>query len=48
MKLHNPVYLPFALAITIFVALANHNGWSVVQSVATGTWRHLGPSTQHK
>jgi hypothetical protein len=48
MKLHNPIYLPFALVITILVALANHNGWSLVQSVAAGAARHLVSSTQHK
>ncbi|HWW00924.1 MAG TPA: hypothetical protein VNZ64_14605 [Candidatus Acidoferrum sp.] len=48
MKLRNPVYLPFALAVTLLVAMANHNGWSVVQSLASSTWQHLNPSTQHK
>ncbi len=47
MKIRNPIYLPFALALTLYVALANHNGWSLVQSVAARTW-HAGPSTQHK
>jgi len=48
MKIHNPVYLPFALAVTLLVAVANHNGWSAVQSLAARTWQRLNPSTQHK
>jgi hypothetical protein len=48
MKIHNPFYLPFALAVAMLVAMANHNGWSLVQSVATNTWRHVAPNTQHK
>ena len=48
MKIRNPIYLSVALALTVYVALANHNGWSLVQSVASRTWQRLGPSTQHK
>ncbi len=48
MKFPNPVYLSFALAMTLYVALANHNGWSLIESAASHTWRHLGPNTQHK
>ena len=48
MKIHNPIYLPFVLVVTVFLALANHNGWSLVESAAAHTWRHLGPNTQHK
>jgi hypothetical protein len=48
MRIRNPFYLPFVMAVIIFVGLANHNGWSLVQSVATNTWRHLNPNTQHK
>jgi hypothetical protein len=48
MKLRNPIYLSIALALTVYVALANHNGWSLVQSVAANTWQRLGPHTQHK
>ncbi len=48
MKIHNPIYLAIAMALTMYVALANHNGWSLVQSVAANTWQRLGPQTQHK
>jgi len=48
MRIRNPIYLPFSLALLIYVALANHNGWSLVQSVAAQTWQRIGPSTQHK
>ncbi len=48
MRIHNPIYLPFALAIALALALANHNGWSMVQSLATHAWQHSAPNTQHK
>jgi hypothetical protein len=48
MKIRNPFYLIFALATTMSVAVANHNGWSVLQSVAARTWQHFNPNTQHK
>lgn len=48
MKIRNPLYIPYALVIVLLLALANHNGWSFVQSVASHTWRHLNPNTQHK
>ena len=48
MKIRNPLYLAFVLAVTAFVALANHNGWSLVESAAAHTVRRLGPNTQHK
>ncbi len=48
MKIRSPIYLVFALAVTLSVALANANGWSLVQSLAARTWQRLNPSTQHK
>jgi len=48
MKLPNPIYLSFALALPVFVALATRNGWRLVEAAAAHTWRHLGPNTQHK
>jgi F0F1-type ATP synthase membrane subunit a len=48
MKIRNPIFLPFALALTIYVALANHHGWSLWQSVASNTWQRFTPNTQHK
>ena len=48
MKIRNPLYIPFALALVIFLALANHNGWSLIQALAARTWQHTGPNTQHK
>jgi hypothetical protein len=48
MKLRNPIYLAFALSVTVLVALANHNGWSAMSALSAGTWRHFNPSTQHK
>jgi hypothetical protein len=48
MKIRNPIYLPFALALAFYVALANHNGWSLVQSVGSRTWQHVIPNPQHK
>jgi hypothetical protein len=48
MKIRNPIYLPFALFLAAYVALANHNGWSPLQTLAANTWQHLNPNTQHK
>ena len=48
MKLRNPIYLAFALAVTLMVAFANHNGWSVIEGMGSRTWQRLYPSTQHK
>ena len=48
MKIRNPFYLSVALVLMVYVALANHNGWSLVQTVAANTWQRLGPNTQHK
>ena len=48
MKIRNPIYLFFALLMTAYVAWANHNGWSLVQSVGSRAWQHLTPNTQHK
>jgi hypothetical protein len=48
MKIRSPFYLPFALALITYVAVANHNGWSLFQSVASRTWQRLAPNTQHK
>ena len=48
MKLRNPIYLPFALAVVFFLMLANHNGWSLVQALAARTWQRTVPNTQHK
>ena len=48
MKIRNPIYLPYALAIVVLLALANHNGWSVLQTIAARTWQHTAPNTQHK
>jgi len=48
MKIHNPIYIPFALILAVYVVLANHNGWSLYQSFAANTWRHFTPNTQHK
>jgi len=48
MKLRNPIYLTFALILAAYVSLANHNGWSLLYSVASQTWQHSNPATQHK
>ncbi len=48
MKIRNPFYLPFALLLAGCVAVANHNGWSLFESVAARTWRPHGPMTLHK
>ncbi len=48
MKIRNPIYLPFAVAMAVLVAVANHNGWSFVQSLASQTWQRSNPNTQHK
>ena len=48
MKIRSPIYLAFAVAVTLSVALANMNGWSLVQSFAARTWQRAMPSTQHK
>jgi hypothetical protein len=48
MKIHNPIYLPFALAMAVFLAVANHNGWSLAQSMPWNSARHPIPGTQHK
>jgi hypothetical protein len=44
----NPFYMTMGLALMIYVAMANHNGWSLIQSFASRTWQHLNPNTQHK
>ncbi len=48
MRIRNPVYLPFALLVILFLALANHHGWSLTNSLVTGAWRPGHPATQHK
>jgi hypothetical protein len=48
MKIRNPIYLPLALLLSAYVALANHNAWDPLKSLATHTWQHLNPATQHK
>ncbi|HZQ48382.1 MAG TPA: hypothetical protein VFC07_15300 [Verrucomicrobiae bacterium] len=48
MKIRNPIYLPFAVALAVYVGLANHNGWSLIQSLASRAWQHSTPNTQHK
>ncbi len=48
MRIHNPIYLAFAVAMATYVGLANHNGWSLIQSLASRTWQHSTPNTQHK
>lgn len=48
MKIRNPLYLPFALALIVFLALANQNGWSFIHTLASRTWNHGNPNTQHK
>ena len=48
MKIRNPFYLTFALAMALSVALANHQGWSVVQTLVSRAWQPTGPNTQHK
>lgn len=48
MKPRSPIYLSFAFALVVYVGLANHNGWSLVQSLAAGTWQRSFPNTQHK
>lgn len=30
------------------LALANHNGWSLIRTVAAHTWQRTNPATQHK
>jgi hypothetical protein len=48
MKIHNPIYLSLALILAAFVGVANHNGWSLLDTVASRTWQHFNPATQHK
>jgi F0F1-type ATP synthase membrane subunit a len=48
MKIRNPLYAPFAIALAVYIALANHYGWGLIQSIASRTWQHSTPSTQHK
>lgn len=48
MKLRTPIFLPFALALAFGLAMANHNGWSLVQALAARTWQRTVPNTQHK
>jgi hypothetical protein len=48
MKIRHPVYIPFALAVVVFVAAANHNGWSLIHSVALRAWPRSTSATQHK
>ena len=48
MKLRNPYYLTYAAAVSLLLAAANHNGWSLIQSLTSGVWHHTTPNTQHK
>jgi hypothetical protein len=48
MKPRNPIYLTLALVSLVYVALAHQNGWSIIETVASNTWQHSNPSTQHK
>ena len=48
MKIRNPVYLIFAVVMTLYVAVANHYGWSAIPALAARTWQHTDPNTQHK
>jgi len=45
----NPfIYLTMGVVLIFYVAMANHNGWSLVQAFSSRTWQHLNPNTQHK
>ena len=48
MKFLHPIYLPFALTVTLFLAVANHNGWSFVKSMPWNAGRHPAHGTLHK
>lgn len=44
----NPIYLTLAITSLLYVAYANHRGWSLLQTIASRSWQQSGPSTQHK
>ena len=48
MKFRNPIYLALGLVLVAYVALANHNGWSLLQTITPRPWQSSAPSTQHK
>lgn len=48
MKIQNPFYVSWSLVLVILLAVANHNGWSAIHTLAAHTWHRLAPNTQHK
>jgi len=48
MKIKNPLFLPFAVALLFYLATANHYGWSALNALAAKTWQRFNPATQHK
>ena len=48
MRFRHPIYYPFVFVLLLYVGFANHNGWSLMQSVAARTWQRVGPATLHK
>lgn len=46
--IRNPIYLTLALAMLLYVAMANRHGWSLAQTLVSRTWQHSNPATQHK
>lgn len=48
MKIRNPIYLPLAVLTVLWLALAHHRGWSLLNLVAAQTWQRSALNTQHK
>jgi hypothetical protein len=48
MKPRNPFYPLFAVGLCLYLAVANHRGWSLVQTFVPAALRPGAPLTQHK
>jgi len=48
MKLKTPIYFLFACGVCLFVAVANWNGWSLLQTMTAGAIGPSNPATRHK
>lgn len=48
MKVRTPIYLVFGGSLCLLLALANYNGWSLLQALSTGRFAPSTPATRHK
>ena len=48
MKPRTPLYLTFGSALCVYLALANHNGWSLLHSLSPARFLPSSAATRHK